>query len=49
MPYKIISENCALGEPGDTVKDSDLDGLNIEALVDGGHIAKTTNTKKEAE
>ena len=36
--YKILSDNTTLGKPGATVSESDLAGLNIAALVSGGHI-----------
>ena len=38
--YKVISNNFALGDQGDTVDSAALVGCNIEALVEGGHIAE---------
>ena len=38
--YKIISENCTLGAQGSNISSDDLEGLNIAALVDGGHLAE---------
>jgi hypothetical protein len=36
--YKIVSDNTTLGKPGESVSLVDLEGLNVEALVSGGHI-----------
>lgn len=44
--YKIKAENLTFGKPGETVTDKDLEGVNIEALIEGGHIA-ATKAKKE--
>jgi hypothetical protein len=38
--YKVLSENFALGKQGDTVDNALLDGCNISALIDAGHIAE---------
>lgn len=46
--YKIVSNKTTLGEIGTFVSDEALNGLNIEALVDGGHIeASATKTVKQ--
>lgn len=49
--YRIISDCTSLGKPGDTVSDAALDGLNVAALVEGGHIepiaAKQTKSKDQ--
>jgi hypothetical protein len=49
--YKILSNNCTLGEAGTTVQADDLDGYNVDALIAGGHIeaiaAKTTKSDTE--
>lgn len=37
--YKITSERFTLGKQGESIDDSALDGANIQALIDGGHIA----------
>lgn len=47
--YKVLSDNFAGKEAGDTVSDSELDGLNVDALIEGGHLAKTTNQTKKSE
>ena len=41
MPnYKIMSDNCTLGKQGENINGDDLEGLNVQALVDGGHLAE---------
>lgn len=37
--FKVTSENFSGRSYGSTVDEQDLDGLNIEALVEGGHLA----------
>lgn len=37
--YKIVSSRIKLGEVGEMVDESALDGCNIDALIDAGHIA----------
>lgn len=36
--YRIISDNTSLGNSGDTINDDALVGLNVDALIEGGHI-----------
>lgn len=38
--YKVLSENFAAGKQGEIVDSASLDGCNIEALVEGGHLAE---------
>ena len=38
--YKVLSNRFALGKQGDTVDSALLDGCNIQALIDGGHLAE---------
>jgi hypothetical protein len=38
--YKVLSDNFALGKQGDTVDNALLDGCNISALVEAGHLAE---------
>jgi hypothetical protein len=40
--YKVLSENFSLAKQGETVDSALLDGCNIEALVDAGHIAEVS-------
>jgi hypothetical protein len=44
--YKILSDNTTLGKPGSTVSETDLAGLNIAALVAGGHIEPASISAK---
>lgn len=45
--YKIIGGLPVAGKKsGETVTDTDLDGVNVEALIEGGHIAPTTKAAK---
>jgi hypothetical protein len=37
--YKILSDRLTIGKQGQTIDADALDGANIQALVDGGHIA----------
>ena len=47
--YKVLSDNF-VAQQGATVTDEELDGLNIEALIIGGHIKlETTKTKTDKE
>ncbi len=43
--YMVTSNKLAGFKIGDTVTDKDLEGVNVEALVDGGHLS-TQSTKK---
>lgn len=52
--YKVISDNCTLGNQGSTVTEAELEGINFEALLEGGHLevvssktAKQSNTEGE--
>jgi hypothetical protein len=40
--YKVLSENFSLAKQGETVDSALLDGCNIEALVEAGHIAEVS-------
>ena len=46
--YKVLSDNFALGQQGDTVDSDVLDGCNITALIDGGHIVEIISRKKDS-
>ena len=37
--YKILSDRLTIGKQGQTIYDEALDGANIQALIEGGHIA----------
>ena len=45
--YKIISDTTTLGKQGDSVNGSDLEGLNVDALVSGGHIEPVSIPSKK--
>lgn len=52
--YKIISDNTTLGKSGESVSETDLDGLNVDALIQAGHIeiiaaASRKTDKKDAD
>lgn len=36
--YKIISDKTSLGKSGATVSTDDLVGMNVDALIAGGHL-----------
>ena len=38
--YKVMSDNCTLGKQGETISADDLEGFNVDALLDGGHLAE---------
>lgn len=38
--YKVTSTRFAAHQEGDTVSEEDLAGANVEALLDGGHLAE---------
>jgi hypothetical protein len=46
MNYRVTSDRMPW-KSGQIVTDDDLEGCNIEALLDGGHLAKARNTKPE--
>ena len=45
--YKIISDNTTLGKTGDSVSDADLDGLNVDALIQAGHIEQVVSAVRK--
>jgi len=38
--YKILSDNFVLGKQGTNISGDDLEGLNVAALIEGGHLAE---------
>lgn len=44
--YKIVSEIVAGKKPGDTITDQELEGCNIEALLEAGHIVGESKPNK---
>lgn len=49
--FKVLSDKCSLGKKGATVTIDENSGLNVDALVQGGHIAPVAAkpTTKESE
>jgi hypothetical protein len=45
--YTVISDKTTLGKPGTAVDSKDLEGYNVDALIEGGHIAVATSKKTE--
>lgn len=43
--YMVTSDRLGGFKRGDTVTDKDLEGVDVEALVEAGHLS-TQNTKK---
>ena len=43
--YMVTSDRLGGFKRGDTVTDKDLEGVDVEALVDAGHLS-TQSTKK---
>lgn len=44
--FKVLSDRFALGKKGDTVDSALLDGCNISALVEAGHLAEVSAKSK---
>lgn len=44
--YKIVSDMIPGKQPGDTISDQDLEGCNIEALVEAGHLVGDPKSSK---
>jgi hypothetical protein len=36
--YKVLSDRVADKKAGDTISDAELDGFNVDALIEGQHI-----------
>ena len=48
--YKVAGTRTVAGvEPGGTVTDGDLEGCNIEALINGGHLAAPSKVKEKGD
>jgi hypothetical protein len=51
--YKVLADNLSGHKQGDTVSENDLAGANVEALIQGEHIAeigsKTSNKQPKVE
>lgn len=47
--YKILSDILVLGNKGESIDEAALEGANIAALIDGGHIELASLAKKTDE
>lgn len=47
--FKILSDRLTVGNKGQTIDETALEGANIAALIDGGHIEPVANNKKTDE
>jgi hypothetical protein len=45
--YKVKSARVVDHKVGDVLTDSDLEGLNVDALVEAGHIEPFTRAKAQ--
>lgn len=43
--YQVLSDNFADKEPGEIVTADELEGCNIPALIEAGHIAALTQSE----
>lgn len=41
--YKVLSDNFALASQGETVDSKVLEGCNVEALIEAGHLAEISS------
>lgn len=44
--YKVTSSRVAGQVEGSTVSDADLEGLNVAALVEGGHLTPASAVRE---
>jgi hypothetical protein len=47
--YKIISDKTSLGKSGETVSEAALVGLNVDALISGGHLEPVSISSKKSD
>lgn len=47
--FKVLSENFAGKDRGDTVTAEELEGLSVEALIAGGHLEPSAKPTKKVE
>jgi hypothetical protein len=45
--YKVLTDNFVLAKQGATIDETALEGANIQALIDGGHIEPASVSKKQ--
>ncbi len=44
--FKILSDRLTVGNKGQTIDETALEGANIVALIESGHIEPVNNNKK---
>lgn len=45
--FKIVGSHNVVGhEPGEIITSDDLEGVNVQHLIDAGHIAPTNKSRK---
>jgi hypothetical protein len=44
--YKVVSNRLTIGEKDAIIDSKSLNGVNVEALLDAGHIVLATKTTK---
>ena len=49
IKFKVVSGKISGKQVGDTITLAELDGINIEALVLGGHIEPANLTHKKSD
>lgn len=48
--YKVLADNLVVAQKGATIDESALEGANIQALLEGGHIeAVGVKTKSQTQ
>jgi hypothetical protein len=47
--FKVLSDKLAVAEKGKTVDSAALEGCNIAALIEGGHIAEVSGKVAKTE
>jgi len=45
--YKVLSDNFSVGKQGEVLDSALLDGCNIGALVEAGHLAEVSAKNKK--
>jgi len=47
--YKVLSDLVSGKKAGETITDEELVGCNVDALIEGGHLAVESTSKTKAE
>jgi hypothetical protein len=45
--YKVLTDRLVVAKQGATIDETALEGANIQALIDGGHIEPASVGKKQ--